>query len=96
VNQLDQAQETYTAIPPTLDSLGDWDKSHDCNSLKRRDIDESVTIMGWVQRRRDHGGLIFIDLRDRTGITQVVFDPQHAAPAHERAHALRTEFVIAV
>ncbi len=96
MNQLDQAQETYTAIPPTLDSLGDWDKSHDCNSLKRRDIDESVTIMGWVQRRRDHGGLIFIDLRDRTGITQVVFDPQHAAPAHERAHALRTEFVIAV
>jgi aspartyl-tRNA synthetase len=52
--------------------------------------------MGWVQRRRDHGGLIFIDLRDRRGITQVVFDPQRNAKAHERAHALRSEHVIAV
>jgi aspartyl-tRNA synthetase len=50
--------------------------------------------MGWVQRRRDHGGLIFIDLRDRAGITQVVFDPQRNAQAHQRAHALRPEHVI--
>jgi aspartyl-tRNA synthetase len=52
--------------------------------------------MGWVQRRRDHGGLIFIDLRDRRGITQVVFDPQRNAEAHQRAHALRSEHVLAV
>jgi aspartyl-tRNA synthetase len=52
--------------------------------------------MGWVQRRRDHGGLIFIDVRDRAGITQAVFDPQRNAPAHQRAHALRPEHVIGV
>jgi aspartyl-tRNA synthetase len=52
--------------------------------------------MGWVQRRRDHGGLIFIDVRDRAGITQVVFDPQRNAQAHQRAHALRPEHVIGV
>jgi aspartyl-tRNA synthetase len=96
VNQLERPQEAYTTIPTTLDSLGDWNKSHDCNSLSRKNIDESVTIMGWVQRRRDHGGLIFVDLRDRVGITQVVFDPQYDVPAHERAHSLRSEFVIAV
>jgi aspartyl-tRNA synthetase len=96
VNQLEQPQETDSTLPITLDSLGDWNKSHDCNSLSRKNIDESVTLMGWVQRRRDHGGLIFVDLRDRAGITQVVFDPQYDAPAHERAHSLRSEFVIAV
>jgi len=79
-----------------LDVLGDWQKSHDCNSLGPSDIGNTAILMGWVQRRRDHGGLIFVDLRDRMGITQVVFDPQHAAAAHERAHALRSEFVIAV
>ena len=76
--------------------MGDWNKSHDCNSLSSNHLDEMVTLMGWVLRRRDHGGLIFVDLRDREGITQVVFDPQHDALAHERAHSLRSEFVIAV
>jgi aspartyl-tRNA synthetase len=79
-----------------LDSLDDWERTHDCGTLGRDHIGARVLLMGWVQRRRDHGGLIFIDLRDRGGITQVVFDPQRNAEAHQRAHALRSEHVIAI
>jgi aspartyl-tRNA synthetase len=96
VNQSEEPQEAYPITSIALDSLGDWSKSHDCNSLSSNHLDEMVTLMGWVLRRRDHGGLIFVDLRDREGITQVVFDPQHDALTHERAHSLRNEFVIAV
>jgi aspartyl-tRNA synthetase len=100
VSQLDEQQEEHDGgmetAPVELQSLGDWEKSHDCNSLGRSQVDARVSLMGWVQRRRDHGGLIFADLRDREGITQVVFDPQHNASAHDRAHALRSEYVIAV
>ncbi len=81
--------------PVVLDQLGDWQKTTHCNSLRASDIGTEVVLMGWVQRRRDHGGLIFVDLRDREGLTQVVFDPQIDAAAHERAGALRSEFVIA-
>jgi len=80
----------------TLDTLGDWERTHDCGSLRREHAGQRVVLMGWVQRRRDHGGLIFIDLRDRGGVTQVVFDPQRSAEAHERAHDLRSEHVMAV
>ena len=79
-----------------LDQLGDWERTHDCGSLGADHTGTSVTLMGWVQRRRDHGGLIFIDLRDRAGITQVVFDPQRNLEAHQRAHGLRPEHVLAV
>ena len=79
-----------------LDSLGDWERTHDCGTLGADNTGSRVALMGWVQRRRDHGGLIFIDLRDRHGITQVVFDPQRNAEAHQRAHALRSEHVLAV
>jgi aspartyl-tRNA synthetase len=82
--------------PVALDQLGDWQKTVDCNSLRPEDVGREVILMGWVQRRRDHGGLIFVDLRDRTGITQVVFDPQIVRQCHERAGALRSEYVIAV
>jgi aspartyl-tRNA synthetase len=82
--------------PVALDRLGEWHKTVDCDTLRPEDVGREVVLMGWVQRRRDHGGLIFVDLRDREGITQVVFDPQIAKECHERAGALRSEYVLAV
>ncbi len=67
-----------------------------CGDIRDTDIGSQMAVAGWVFRRRDHGGLIFIDLRDRSGICQVVFSPDVAADAHTRAHALRAEYVIAV
>ncbi len=71
-------------------------RTHDCYSLTETALDQDVVLMGWVLRRRDHGGLIFIDLRDRKGITQVVFAPEVHADSHQKAHSLRSEYVIAV
>lgn len=79
-----------------LSHLGDWRRSHSCCELTEKNIGESVTLMGWVQRRRDHGGVIFVDLRDRKGITQVVFSPQISEDIHELGEKLRSEFVIAI
>ena len=79
-----------------IDSLGDWKRSHDCGSLRRSDAGKEALLMGWVSSRRDLGNLIFIDLRDRGGITQIVFDPQVNEEAHNRAHILRNEWVVAV
>lgn len=67
-----------------------------CGEIGEADIGREVTLCGWVFRRRDHGGLIFIDLRDRSGILQVVVSPDVSADAHERAHNLRSEYVISV
>jgi len=71
-------------------------RTHHCNELGAKNIGNEVVLMGWVQRRRDHGGVIFIDLRDKNGITQVVFNPDSNPVVHEKAHVLRGEFVIAV
>jgi aspartyl-tRNA synthetase len=79
-----------------IDSLGDWKRTHDCGSLRVKDIGRQALLMGWVNGRRDLGNLIFIDLRDREGITQIVFDPQQDEESHERAHILRNEWVLAV
>jgi aspartyl-tRNA synthetase len=73
-----------------------WRRTHDCGSLGSNDIGQTVTLAGWVDTRRDHGGLIFIDLRDRAGITQVVFNPEINAQAHQEAHQLRNEFVLTI
>ena len=67
-----------------------------CGALTKAKVDQDVLLQGWVHRRRDHGGLIFIDLRDREGIVQVVFNPQQSQEIHERAHSLRSEYVLEV
>src|ERR1700732_1005459 len=71
-------------------------RTHDCNSLRKSDIGQQVTLAGWVHVSRDHGGVIFIDLRDREGLTQVVFRPEENAEVAKRAHHLRSEDVIQV
>ncbi len=71
-------------------------KTHSCGELSLQTIGQKVTIAGWVHRRRDHGGLIFIDLRDREGIVQVVFNPEVSKPAYQIADSLRNEYVVQV
>jgi aspartyl-tRNA synthetase len=67
-----------------------------CGEIRESDLGQNLTLCGWVFRRRDHGGLIFIDLRDRSGIFQIVFSPDVSGAAHELAHDLRSEYVISV
>jgi len=71
-------------------------RTHNCNQLRKEDIGSEVMLNGWVQNRRDHGGLIFIDLRDRYGLTQIVFDPKINADAHKAAEHFRREDVLGV
>jgi len=79
-----------------MESMGGLRRSHNCQALGPDDMGKEVTLMGWVLRRRDHGGVIFIDLRDRWGLTQVVFNPGVNPAVHAKAHDLRSEWVIAV
>jgi len=76
--------------------LGDWKRSSYCGDLRAADEGRVVTVMGWVNTRRDHGGLIFVDLRDRTGVVQIVFNPEVGDAAFALAQDLRGEYVIAV
>ena len=79
-----------------LDFLGDWKRTHRAGDLRASDEGKTVVLMGWVHRRRDHGQIIFIDLRDRAGLAQVVFHKDSAPQAHAKAESLRSEFVVAV
>jgi aspartyl-tRNA synthetase len=82
------AEKTYTPLPP-------WQRTDYCGALRSSDAGREVALFGWVNSRRDHGGLIFIDLRDREGILQLVFNPANSAAAHEVAGSVRSEFFLA-
>jgi aspartyl-tRNA synthetase len=79
-----------------LDTLGNLKRTKYCGELRAADADTDVVLMGWVHRRRDLGQLIFIDLRDRAGIAQIVFNQEQNPEAHAKAEDLRSEFVVAV
>ena len=76
--------------------LVDKKRTHSCNALRASDVGKDVVLMGWVAHRRDHGGRVFIDLRDREGLTQVVFGPELGKEAHALASELRSEYCIGV
>src|SRR5208283_4921266 len=74
--------EQYSPLPP-------WPRTDYCGAIRATDVGREVALWGWVQTRRDHGGLIFIDLRDRDGIVQLVLNPAHAAAAHATGEEIR-------
>jgi aspartyl-tRNA synthetase len=81
---------------PLLDFLGNLKRTHYCGELRAKDENRAILIMGWVARRRDLGNLLFLDIRDRTGIVQVVFNKETQPEAHGKAEQARSEFVVAV
>ncbi|MDR0356634.1 MAG: aspartate--tRNA ligase [Deltaproteobacteria bacterium] len=78
------------------ESMAGLKRTHYCAEINESLLDQQVVIMGWVQHRRDHGGLVFIDLRDRTGLVQTVFNPQEDPATHEKSHDVRAEYVLAL
>jgi aspartyl-tRNA synthetase len=91
-----QEREQTQQPGATLAALGDWRRSHYCGEVRAEHAGQPMTLLGWVDGRRDHGGLVFVDLRDRTGIVQVVFDPMRGPEAFAVAEHLRNEAVLAV
>jgi aspartyl-tRNA synthetase len=78
------------------DALDGWERTHLSTELGERNLNESVVVMGWVLRRRDHGGVIFVDMRDRRGLLQLVFNPEYSPESHRKAHFIRPEWIVAV
>ena len=71
-------------------------RTHNCSELTGKDISKEVVLCGWISSRRDHGEIIFMDLRDKHGATQIVFDPERNREAHKKAHDLRSEFCVKI
>jgi aspartyl-tRNA synthetase len=80
----------------SVNFINEVKRTHSCGQLTGKDVGQEVVLFGWVQNRRDHGGAVFIDLRDREGLTQVVFEPDIAKEAHELAGSLRLEFCLGI
>ncbi len=78
------------------DILGDMRRTHKCGELTEKNVGTEIVLMGWVQKRRDHGGVIFIDFRDRSGIAQIVFNPEENEAVHNQAHSIRSEYVLGI
>src|SRR5699024_5374812 len=87
--------DRYQHSSQTPDTTGTGMRSHYCGGINESHIDQEVTLCGWVHRRRDHGGVIFLDLRDRDGISQVVIDPD-TPESFALAEKVRSEFVVQV
>src|SRR6202521_1207506 len=83
-------------VSTVLDFLGNLKRTHYCGALRASDAGHAAIVMGWVARRRDLGNLLFLDIRDRTGIVQVVFNKETQPEAHAKAEQARSEFVVAV
>src|SRR5580698_10079039 len=79
-----------------LDFLGDLRRTHSCGKLRASDVGKTALLMGWVHRRRDLGGVLFVHLRDRDGVTQIVFRAEAGVDLHAKAEILGSEYVIAV
>jgi len=79
-----------------LELMGDWERTDYCGELGTKDLEREVVLMGWVQSHRDHGGVIFIDLRDRQGLVQAVLNPQLSEEVHKKGETIRDEWVIAI
>src|SRR5215211_1551985 len=79
-----------------MELLGNWQRSCYCGDARPTQVGQELIVMGWVHARRDHGGVTFIDLRDRSGIVQIVFNPQVNENAHTAAKDIRMEYVLAV
>jgi len=88
--------ETRPPEDPVARFIDELKRTHTCGALRKSDEGQEIVLFGWVANRRDHGNLIFVDLRDRDGITQIVFDPEASGDAHKLAESLRSEWVVGV